>query len=113
MEPFWLELFSDLPDGASLARVFVRLLLAAGLGGILGYERQKEGKSAGIRTHALVALGAALLIVVGTEKGMNKADLSRIVQGIVTGIGFLGAGTIVKLTSEQSVRGLTSAVAFG
>ncbi|WP_407295520.1 MgtC/SapB family protein [Stutzerimonas zhaodongensis] len=101
--------FSDIPDLEHAARVSVRLLLAALLGGMLGYEREYKGKAAGLRTHMLVSLGAALFVLVPQEAGMPIEDISRVMQGIVTGIGFLGAGTILKGSSVQDVKGLTTA----
>jgi len=101
--------FSDIPDLAQVVRITIRLLLAAILGGILGFEREQKGKSAGLRTHMLVALGAALFIMIPQQAGVSDADLTRVLQGLVTGIGFLGAGTIIKRDSEESVMGLTTA----
>lgn len=101
--------FSDIPDLEHGVRVTVRLLLAALLGGVLGYEREYKGKAAGLRTHMLVSLGAALFVLVPLEAGMPIGDLSRVMQGIVTGIGFLGAGTILKGSSLEDVKGLTTA----
>ena len=103
------EDFGDLPGPATIARVCVRLVVAAVLGGLLGYQREHTGKSAGVRTHALVAIGAALLMAAAQQAGMTQADLSRIMQGVVTGIGFLGAGTIIKHQDPNHVRGLTTA----
>ncbi len=88
--------FSDLPDAALATQLLVRLLLAALLGGALGYERERQGKAAGVRTHMLVAVGSALLVLVPVQAGMPVADMSRVIQGIVTGIGFIGAGAIIK-----------------
>ena len=101
--------FSDVLDAAQLTRIVVRLMLAALLGGILGYEREQKGKAAGIRTHMLVALGAALFVLVPQQAGMGIADMSRVIQGIVAGIGFLGAGAIIKQQREENVQGLTTA----
>ena len=101
--------FSDVPDVAQLTRLVVRLLLAAALGGVLGYEREHQGKAAGIRTHMLVALGAALFVLVPQQGGMGIADMSRVIQGVVAGIGFLGAGAIIKQRREAHVQGLTTA----
>ncbi|RZJ07021.1 MAG: MgtC/SapB family protein [Rubrivivax sp.] len=101
--------FSDAPDAEQVTRIMVRLLLAALLGGLLGYERESKGKAAGIRTHMLVAMGAALFVLVPDLQGMTVADMSRVIQGIVTGIGFLGAGAIIKHRSEEDVQGLTTA----
>jgi putative Mg2+ transporter-C (MgtC) family protein len=101
--------FSDVPDVAQLTRLVLRLLLAAVLGGVLGYEREHKGKAAGIRTHMLVAIGAALFVLVPQQGGMGIADMSRVIHGVVAGIGFLGAGAIIKQQREESVQGLTTA----
>jgi putative Mg2+ transporter-C (MgtC) family protein len=101
--------FSDLGDPEQITRVLLRLTLAALLGGVLGYERQSQGKAAGIRTHMLVAMGAALFVLVPQQGGMQVADLSRVIQGVVAGVGFLGAGAILKLRDEEQVVGLTTA----
>ncbi|KQU75931.1 MULTISPECIES: MgtC/SapB family protein [unclassified Rhizobacter] len=103
------EEFSDLGDPQQITRVLLRLTLAALLGGVLGYERQSQGKAAGVRTHMLVAMGAALFVLVPQQGGMQVADLSRVIQGVVAGVGFLGAGAILKLRSEEQVLGLTTA----
>lgn len=101
--------FSDVPDAAQITRIVVRLLLAAVLGGVLGFERERRGKAAGVRTHMLVAMGAALFVLVPQQGGMEVADLSRVMQGVIAGIGFLGAGAIIKNHSEEDVQGLTTA----
>ena len=101
--------FSDLPDLEQATRVLLRLLLAAVMGGLLGFEREAQGKDAGIRTHMLVAMGAALFVLVSQQDGMLSADLSRVVQGVIAGVGFLGAGAILKLDGEERVKGLTTA----
>ncbi len=101
--------FSDIPDAGSFARIALRLLLAAVLGGLLGYERERQGKAAGVRTHMLVALGAAIFVLVPERAGVAGSDLTRVVQGVIAGIGFLGAGSIIKDREANSVRGLTTA----
>lgn len=101
--------FSDVADVEQVTRLLTRLLLAAVLGGLLGYERESRGKAAGVRTHILVAMGAALFVLLPGLGGMAMADMSRVIQGLVTGVGFLGAGAIIKLRSEQDVQGLTTA----
>jgi putative Mg2+ transporter-C (MgtC) family protein len=106
------HLIVALPDMDHVVRVVVRLAVAVVLGGITGFEREREGKWAGMRTHMLVAMGAALIVLAPLEAGMTSADLSRIIQGLVTGIGFLGGGTILKLSEERQVRGLTSAASI-
>lgn len=101
--------FSDLPDLATITRVTVRLVLAAVLGGALGYERERRAKSAGVRTHMLVAVGSALFVIGPLQSGVLLEDLSRVLQGIVQGIGFLGAGAIIVDQARQKAHGLTTA----
>jgi putative Mg2+ transporter-C (MgtC) family protein len=102
----------DIPDAAGLLRVSARLLAAALIGGLLGWERERGGKPAGIRTHMLVALGAALFVIATVEEGVAPGDLTRVVQGVATGIGFLGGGVIVKSPEQRVVRGLTTAASI-
>ncbi|HEY0820846.1 MAG TPA: MgtC/SapB family protein [Rhizobacter sp.] len=101
--------FSDAVDVEQITRILLRLLLAALLGGILGFQREQQGKAAGIRTHMLVAMGAALFVLVPQQGGMEMGDMSRVIQGVVAGIGFLCAGAIIKNKSEENVHGLTTA----
>lgn len=103
-----LEDFADLPSPAQAIRMTIRLLIAAFLGGILGYERERTGKAAGLRTHMLVSLGSALFVLVPQHLGMQISDLSRVIQGLVTGIGFIGAGAIIKQKDRQEIHGLTT-----
>src|SRR5262245_13539759 len=105
------ELTAGLPDARQFARVVIRLLVAMLLGGIVGFQREHTGKPAGIRTHMLVAMGAALFVLAPAESGMTSTDISRVIQGLATGIGFIGAGAILKLSAEREIRGLTSAAA--
>lgn len=101
--------FSDVADVSQATRIAVRLIVAALLGGVLGFERETQGKSAGLRTHMLVSLGAALFVITPQQAGISETDLTRVLQGLIAGIGFLGAGTIVKSEREEDVRGLTTA----
>jgi len=109
MAQFWEDVFSGPGDWQHMGRVFLRLSVASVLGAVVGLERHREGKSAGLRTHMLVALGAALFTLIPGEAKMTTADLSRVIQGVAAGIGFLGAGTILKLGEEHRIEGLTSA----
>jgi putative Mg2+ transporter-C (MgtC) family protein len=97
------------PDVPQLVRVTSRLLAALFIGTAIGLQRELTHKPAGLRTHMLVGLGTALFIVSAAESGMHLDSLSRIVQGLATGIGFLGGGAILKLTSEREIHGLTTA----
>jgi putative Mg2+ transporter-C (MgtC) family protein len=101
--------FADIPNWGSLTQILVRLSFAAILGGILGWQRELAGKAAGIRTHMLVCLGAALFIAGPQLAGMDDAGLSRIIQGLTTGIGFIGAGAILKMDAPVRIYGLTTA----
>lgn len=96
-------------DWAQLVRIAVRLLLSAGLGAVVGLQREQTGKPAGLRTHMLVALGATLFVLAPLEMDVSMSDIGRVIQGVATGIGFIGGGAILKLSAEREVRGLTSA----
>ena len=104
-----LSEFSDIPDATQITRVTLRLLVAAILGGLLGYEREQRGKSAGVRTHMMVAIGAALFVLIPQQAGASVADLTRVLQGLIAGIGFLGAGAIIMGNKQVDTRGLTTA----
>ncbi|HEK0907003.1 MgtC/SapB family protein [Pseudomonas parafulva] len=110
----WLAIraeFTDITDEGEVTRILVRLLMAAVLGAVLGFEREHKGKSAGVRTHMLVSMGAALFVLAPSMAGADAQALSRVIQGIVAGIGFLGAGTILKGHGQDTnhVKGLTTA----
>jgi len=92
--------------------VIVNLVLAFFLGGAIGWFREKEHKTAGMRTHILVALGSALFMVISKDMMTltGIADPGRIAAGVVTGIGFIGAGCIVQVGS--GVRGITTAASI-
>ena len=116
MDSWWQEVantlqaeFSDLPDAGAATRILLRLSVAALLGGVVGFEREQQGKSAGLRTHMLVALGAAMFVLIPQQAGVSPGDLTRVLQGLVAGVGFLGAGTIMKGHGEEEVTGLTTA----
>ena len=111
----WLTIqqeFSDLPDATEVTRLCVRLLVAISLGALLGYERERSGADAGFRTHMLVALGSALFVIVPLQLGTDLGDMSRVLQGVIAGIGFLGAGAILKSSDDQQIRGLTTAASI-
>ena len=95
-------------------QVFLRLAAAVGAGALIGLDREIRRKPAGLRTLALVALGSAVFILetVDPARGLSTEGTSRVIQGIVTGIGFLGAGSILRGTTEESVRGLTTAASI-
>ena len=109
MEIFLAELVTGLPDEAQMARIIIRMTAAALLGAVVGFQRERMGKSAGIRTHMLVALATTLFVVACLESGMSQSDLSRVIQGLAAGIGFIGAGAILKLRDDREIIGLTTA----
>jgi putative Mg2+ transporter-C (MgtC) family protein len=111
MEPLSEELLS-LPDARQAAIVSARLITAALLGGLIGAEREAVGKAAGLRTHMLVALGSALFVVAPDVGGLGEGDLGRIIQGVAAGIGFIGAGTILKRAEREEIKGLTTAASI-
>lgn len=104
--------FSDIPNLEQFVRLTLRLSMASILGGIIGYERESKGKAAGMRTHMLVALGSALFVLIPLQAGVSIADLTRVLQGLVAGIGFLGAGAIIQTDKSLNVRGLTTAASI-
>lgn len=109
METLWQELSHGLPDRQHLLRVVIRLLAAMVLGGIIGIQRERSGKPAGFRTHMMVCVGTAVFVITCAGVGMQFDAISRVIQGLVTGIGFIGAGTILKLEGEEEIKGLTTA----
>ncbi len=104
MQTFYSEITIDL---------VARLGLAILAGTVLGLNRWLHHKSAGIRTHSLVALGAAVaMLMIDTHTGSDAQSHSRVLQGLVTGIGFLGAGVIIRDNSSRRIHGLTTAASI-
>jgi putative Mg2+ transporter-C (MgtC) family protein len=104
------------PVGTPL-EVLERLAAAVVAGGVLGFNRELRQKPAGLRTHALVALGAAgatttAMALAAANGGVDANAVSRVVQGVLTGIGFIGGGVILRDVQAQSVRGLTTAASI-
>lgn len=98
---------------AAMTEILMRLALALMAGIVLGLNRWLHHKSAGIRTHSLVALGAALVMLLVTSfPGADVQAASRVLQGLITGIGFLGAGVIIRQEHSQNIRGLTTAASI-
>ena len=88
--------------------MILRLLLAAALGSIIGYQRERAKKPAGLRTHVLISLGAAIFTIVSIYGFGATDDTARVAAGVVAGVGFLGAGAIIR-DGEGIVAGLTTA----
>jgi putative Mg2+ transporter-C (MgtC) family protein len=103
------ELSVSLPDAREALRVIIRLLAALLAGGVIGLQRELAGKAAGLRTHILVSMGMTVLVVAAAQAGMGQDAMSRVIQGLVTGIGFIGAGVIMKMESQHQIHGLTTA----
>ncbi|MBD3271149.1 MAG: hypothetical protein GF384_01260 [Elusimicrobia bacterium] len=95
-----------------IVSIIIRLVLAVVLGMVIGWEREHKGRSAGLRTHVIVCLGSALISLIALhlydmDPGINP---SRIIASVVTGIGFIGAGAIIR--SQEGTRGLTTAASI-
>ncbi len=94
------------------AEIILRLVFAAAAGALVGVDREARGKPAGFRTHALVALGAALVTVCGIqylrEAGADPSAVTRVIQGVIAGVGFLGGGAILHSRDRDAVTGLTT-----
>ena len=98
---------------SSLLEMISRFLLAAALGAGIGFQRERAGKAAGIRTHILVCSGAALFTLVSIYGFAGTAvDISRVAAGVVAGIGFIGAGVIFRGLRGEGVAGLTTAASM-
>lgn len=109
MEVLWQELSAGLADLGQIERVLLRVITATLLGALIGFERERAGKPAGLRTHILVCLGTTIVVLACAGARMDLDGLSRVIQGIVTGIGFIGAGSILKLDDQRDIQGLTTA----
>ncbi len=93
--------------------IAVRLAFAVAIGVAIGLNRWLHHKPAGVRTHALVTLGAALaMVLVSRHANGDPQAVSRVIQGLVTGVGFIGAGVILHVDAEHRVQGLTTAAAL-
>ena len=106
MDVIWDEITFGLPEWRQFIQVVVRLAATIIIAGLIGFQREAAGKSAGLRTHIMVALGSTLFVLGCIGAGMKDDATSRVIQGIVTGIGFIGAGTILK--KETRIKGLTT-----
>lgn len=113
MESFFSSLADPLSTNVWI--LIIRLLLAAVLGGLVGFERGLHGRAAGLRTHMLVSIGAALTAIVGISISVSmqaigvNSDAARISAQVISGIGFLGAGTILLKKGNSQITGLTTA----
>jgi putative Mg2+ transporter-C (MgtC) family protein len=106
-EPIFLPV-----DSGHVFLFAARLALAVVLGALLGLDRERVHSAAGLRTHMLVSLGTAVMVLAGSVAGFGHDAESRVMQGIIAGIGFLGAGTILKVSERVEVHGLTTAASI-
>ena len=112
MNVLWEELTRGVGDAEHLIIVLFRLLASVLCGGFIGLQREAVGKRAGVKTHILVSLGTTLLVLCCLSFGLGSDGLSRVVQGIITGIGFIGTGSILKINTEHDIHGLTTAASI-
>jgi len=108
MDIFWSELSAGIPDSRHLLVIGIRLAASAVIGAAIGFERELAGKAAGLRTHILVTTGTTVFVLGCLGANMGSDALSRVIQGIATGIGFVGAGTILKRERERNIQGITT-----
>lgn len=101
--------FADLANFEDWIRLLMRVVTALALGGSIGWNRQVRGKDAGLRTHMLVTLGSAIVVVAPSLMQYSPEATARVIQGVIAGIGFLGGGTILKLSDRRRIYGLTTA----
>jgi putative Mg2+ transporter-C (MgtC) family protein len=109
MDAILEELSRSLPDAHEAAQVTIRLLAALIAGAVVGLQREHSHAPAGLRTHMLVSMGVTLFVFIGLDVGMAHDAQSRMIQGIATGVGFLGAGAIIKIKDSLEIHGLTTA----
>jgi putative Mg2+ transporter-C (MgtC) family protein len=103
------EFGAGFPNLEQSVRLLVRISMAMLMGAIIGLQRERTGKPAGLRTHMLVAMGAAMFVIGAIESGMSSDGISRVIQGLTAGIGFIGAGAILKQADKGEIQGLTTA----
>jgi putative Mg2+ transporter-C (MgtC) family protein len=109
MDQFWQDIVADWPDTAAALHTVFRLLFAALVGALPGLQRERLHIAAGLRTHMLVSVGSAVFVMAALEAGAGISETTRVIQGLATGIGFVGAGAILKSADKQEIRGLTTA----
>jgi putative Mg2+ transporter-C (MgtC) family protein len=112
MDILWEELTHGLPDGRQFMHILIRLIASLIFGAVIGLQRERVGKPAGLKTHIIATLGTTIFVLACSAYGMSSDGLSRVIQGIVTGIGFLGAGAILKLDAQHDIKGLTTAASI-
>jgi len=108
MNILWEELSGGVSNRDQMLRVIIRVLAAILLGGLMGLQRVSPRKPSALRMHALVCLGTTIFLLACSAARLSLDGNSRVIQGIVTGIGFIGAGSVLKVSEEHLVHGLTA-----
>ena len=109
MDVLWSELTAGLQGGEHAGRIVIRLIAAMIFGAAIGLQSEHSNKPAGLRTHILVSMGSSLFVIACIADQMSSDAISRVIQGIATGIGFVGTGAILKRNENFEVHGLTTA----
>lgn len=112
MEELWHDYSSDLSDPGILLRIIIKMSICLVLGSIIGLNREHAGENAGWRTHILVTMATAAFVMALHESGVALAALAPLVAGMATGVGFLGAGVILRMPDSERVKGLTTAASI-
>ena len=112
MDTFLAELRHGWLSAEEFSRIIVRLGAAMIVGAIAGINRELGGKAAGLRTHMLVAMGAAMFVLGAEMTGLMGAQMTSVIQGVAAGIGFVGGGAILKFAEANEIRGLTTAASI-
>lgn len=112
MDVITQELSESIPDLAVVVRSLLRLSVAFLVGCVLGWEREAAQKAAGLRTHVLVSMGAAVFALIGTSAHATSVELGHVIHGVAAGIGFIGTGTILKRHESEQIQGLTTAASI-
>ena len=112
MDSFFTELQHGWLSAEEFSRIIIRLGAAMIVGAIAGINRELGGKAAGLRTHMLVSMGAAMFVLGAELTGLPPAQLTSVIQGVAAGIGFVGGGAILKFAEANEIRGLTTAASI-
>jgi putative Mg2+ transporter-C (MgtC) family protein len=110
MNVLWEELTAGLGNQDQVLRVMIRLCTAILCGAFIGLQKVRATKPSGLRTHTMVCLGTTLVLLSCSSAGISREAIATVVQGIVIGIGFVGAGSILKSSEEHLIHGLTASV---
>jgi putative Mg2+ transporter-C (MgtC) family protein len=112
MDELWHDYSADLSDPSILLRIVIKMSLCVLLGSIIGLNREHAGENAGWRTHILVTMASAAFVMALHESGVTLVAMVPLVAGMATGVGFLGAGVILRLPDSERIKGLTTAASI-